>query len=85
MSDEGQTQNIEAVSFRVFPEGDVIAIFINDEYAGPGNGLSSYQHVGQHGGCSYDLLHELRPASKDEYMPLLKELKSIGYHNLEIV
>jgi len=65
------------VVFRVFPEGDVIAIFPDQDFAR--GQVLSYQHLGQHGGASPELVRELRPASRKEYAPLLAELKSIGY------
>jgi hypothetical protein len=65
------------VVFRVFPAGDVIAIFPSEDY-GRGQ-VMSYQHTGQHGGASRELIKELRSASRKEYGPLLAELKSIGY------
>ncbi len=39
----------------------------------------SYQHVGQHGAASSELVRELRPATPAEYADLLAELKDIGY------
>jgi hypothetical protein len=77
---DDSTQKKEAcldVVFRVFPEGDVIALFPGE---GAGRGLiNSYQHVGQHGGASPALIKELRKATRAEYASLLAELKQIGY------
>lgn len=65
------------VVFRVFPEGDVIAIFPTlRERDGT---VMSYQHLGQHSAASPALIRELRPATQAEYAPLLAELKRIGY------
>lgn len=65
------------VVFRVFPEGDVIALFPGEQ---AGHGLiNSYMRLGQHGGASPKLVRELRHATRKEYAPLLAELKSIGY------
>jgi hypothetical protein len=65
------------VVFRVFPEGDVIALFpTRKERAGT---ILSYQHLGQHGDASSALIKELRPAFPEEYASLLSELKDIGY------
>ncbi len=69
--------------FRVFPEGDVIAIFI-DEIADHKNNLMSYQHVGQHGACSPELIDELRPATLEEADDLKAELLSLGYDFKEV-
>jgi hypothetical protein len=71
------------VVFRVFPEGDVIALFPNDICDARDN-ITSYQHVGQHGAASPSLIEELRPATPKEYGPLKKELESIGYE-LEVI
>lgn len=74
--------NETRIVFRVFPEGDVIALFPNEE-SSPGY-ISSYQRVGQHGDASRELIRELRPATKKECGPLLKELKRIGYKNIVV-
>lgn len=64
------------VHFRVFPEGDIIALWEEDSSH---KWISSYMRIGQHGEASRDLIHELEPASKEEYESLLRELGSIGY------
>lgn len=65
------------VVFRVFPEGDVIALFPSQREGR--SMIMSYQHVGQHGDAAPALMRELRPATKAEYTPLLAELLDIGY------
>lgn len=65
------------VSFRKFPDGDVIVLW-DDGNASPGF-ITSYQHIGQHGDASPELLDELETASPEEYQPLLDELESRGY------
>lgn len=71
------------VVFRKFKEGDVLALFPQEEYGG---GLCmSYQAVGQHGGADYaHCIGITKPAKEAEYEPLLRELKAIGYE-LKIV
>lgn len=64
------------IVFRVFPEGDVIAIFL-DDVCDPDGNWTSYQRIGQHGACSPDLVHELPEATESQRAGLLKELKSI--------
>lgn len=65
------------VVFRVFPEGDVIALFPK---LSEGRGMiTSYQHIGQHGDARSSLVRELRAASPSEYAALLKELRDVGY------
>lgn len=69
-----------AVHFRKFPEGDVIALF--PELPATPPYITSYQHIGQHGDASKDLLVDLEHATASEAASLLKELVSIGYDNL---
>lgn len=64
------------VNFRVFDDGDVIALW--PEVSAPGL-ISSYMHVGQHSGASADLIKELRAATAEEKADLAAELQSIGY------
>ena len=65
------------VVFRKFDNGDVIALFPEEEQ---GRGLiGSYMEIGQHGDASKSLITELEPASKEEYAKLAAELKRIGY------
>ena len=75
----------EPVVFRVFPDGDVIALFP----AAPGtpdpSTCASYMHVGQHGAADYAcVVADTRPATVKELAPLRAELKQIGYR-LQIV
>ena len=65
------------VVFRKFDNGDVIALFPEEEQ---GRGLiTSYMEIGQHGDASKSLITDLEPASKEEYAELAAELKRIGY------
>lgn len=76
------------VIFRKWPKsegGDVIAFFpadagTNDYY----NTCSSYEHVGQHGSASVDLINTLKPAKPAEYADLKEELERIGYDDLKV-
>lgn len=70
--------------FRVFPEGDAIALFPNQRGARPA-WCNSYQHIGQHGDAHKDLIKELRAATAEEYAPLAAELQRIGYKNIEVI
>jgi hypothetical protein len=73
----GEIADCLDVVFRVFPEGDVVALFPGVK---EGNGtIMSYQHVGQHAAASSTLARALRAATPMEYAPLLAELKRIGY------
>lgn len=56
---------------------DIIAFFPDTMYDGsyhPGN-LMSYAHNGQHSEASVDYYNMCRPATEDEYAPLLHELE----------
>lgn len=65
------------VDFRVFPEGDVIALMPNiPETAGR---IMSYMHMGQHSPATPELRVTLRAATPEEYGPLLRELEQVGY------
>lgn len=67
------------VVFRVFPQGDVIALFCGTASdRNPGN-VMSYMRIGQHGEASRHLGRNLRLATPEQYAPLLRELRSI-YH-----
>ncbi len=70
------------VHFRKFPEGDIIALFPSLPATYPY--ITSYQHVGQHGDASIELLHDLERVDVPEYTPLLAELGVIGYDNLTV-
>lgn len=67
------------VIFRVFKEGDVIALFPTLPGTNDPTTCQSYQHIGQHGAASIDLGKTNRLATRKEYMPLKKELEQIGY------
>ncbi len=73
------------VKFRVnekYTDSDIFAYF--PKLKADLNGCkTSYSHVGQHSACSPAYEKESRPATKEEYLPLKKELESIGY-NLKI-
>lgn len=71
------------VIFRKWPKregGDVIALFpeVASSYIRSYD-CESYQHIGQHGGASPDIVQWTRPATPEEYAPLKRELESIGY------
>jgi len=68
------------VVFRVWPEGGVLALLPTLPADVRGTLCSSYATVGQHGGADYALcVKETRPATPDEYRPLMAELERIGY------
>lgn len=72
------------VIFRIL-QGEVIALF--PEFPGTNDPATceSYMHFGQHASASADLTGRgTKPATEEQYTPLLKELQSIGYDDLKI-
>lgn len=65
--------------FRKFKSGEVIALFPLVPSSSNGFYCQSYQHIGQHGGASPNLVHDTKLAAKKEFAPLAKELRQIGY------
>lgn len=62
----------------------IIALFPHEVCDYKGN-VTSYEHVGQHGGATYNHCIRLsKPAKQSEYNDLFEELESIGY-NLNII
>lgn len=59
---------------------EVTAVFIDENTDFP----DCYSHIGQHSMCCKEWVNEQKKASKKQYLPLLSELKSIGY-NVEIL
>ena len=76
-------QLTQRVVFRKWKgSGSVIAFFL-DQPETPGH-CTVYEHIGQHGAGAYP--HpQTEPATVEEYVPLLTELRSIGYDNLRVV
>jgi hypothetical protein len=81
------TNDKMAVIFRTFLDGgDVVALFPfepSDQY---GHYCQSYQHVGQHGGATPDLMNGkfTTASTPNEIAPLRAELERIGYRLLEM-
>lgn len=74
------------VVFRMFGEGECIALFPDI----PGNiadgTVLSYMHSGQHGAAEYSgIIASTRPASAAQYTGLLAELCAVGYDDLRVV
>ena len=67
------------VYFRKFPEGDVIAIWKEESTSSNYRSWASYMHVGQHSECSPELVIDLDVAREQEYLPLKKEMETLGY------
>ena len=68
------------VVFRKYPNGDIIALFPDIPWNRHGNSITSYMHVGQHGGAHGNaVMSSTVPATAEEFTPLLRELEEIGY------
>lgn len=68
--------------FRVYPDGEVIALFPQIAASVVDIGLcESYTHTGQHSSAAIDLvIQETRLATPKEYAELLAELEQIGFN-----
>lgn len=68
------------VLFRIFPAGDVIALFPQELGDYMPTTCLSYQRIGQHGAADPQaVIGMTRPAAPSEYDDLAKELRQIGY------
>lgn len=68
----------DRVIFRVFADGEVLALFPFIKWDDRGD-ILSYLHIGQHGPASRDVVTITRPATRAEYTPLMRELRRLGY------
>lgn len=76
---------IQKVVFRVFPNGEVIALLCDTANDSSPGCVMSYMHIGQHGDASKHLGRSLRLATPDEYADLLGELQGIYSPEYKIV
>jgi hypothetical protein len=71
------------VKFRVHPaNNDLFAFFPQLKASFNGyrhDNKVCYSHIGQHSECNIEYVKECRPATESEYLPLKRELESIGY------
>ena len=66
------------VIFRKQEDGQIVALFPYEIWSS--YFVTCYQHVGQHGGASYDYVIKITtPATEEEYKPLKKELEDRDY------
>ena len=70
----------DIVIFRKFPEGDIIALFPNMIENTNKHYINSYQHIGQHGEASVELITDLEIPTDKEARDLWNELFEIGYN-----
>lgn len=71
------------VLFRMF-QGELLALFPEDPGTNDPATCSCYAHVGQHGSADPLITRRSRPATAEDYLPLKRELESIGY-NLHVI
>lgn len=57
--------------------GEVTAVFPTLPYDRNGFYWTCYAHMGQHSSCGTGWLRRTRPATPDEYAPLLRELQGV--------
>ena len=74
------------VTFRKFPDGEIIALFPELSWDNRGN-VTSYLHNGQHGPADYTgVILRTTLATEEEYKDLLRELVEIvEYDDLKII
>jgi hypothetical protein len=76
--------HITQVVFRKFKDGEIIALMPHEVCDHKGS-VTSYMHIGQHGGADYNhIISTTKLATPTEALPLYQELESIGY-NLVVV
>jgi hypothetical protein len=70
------------VIFRKWPryQGDIIALFPCEPATSDVYTCESYEHVGQHGAASLDVIYRTKPAKPEEYADLKRELESAPYY-----
>ena len=72
---------MDKVIFRVYPDGEIIALFPQIAAGYGGYSCQSYMHVGQHGAADlYWVVKQTKLATQEEYQALLKELEQKGYN-----
>lgn len=70
----------DRVEFRKWRDDNHIFALFPDIPADDNGNVTSYMHVGQHGAADYDhCIAKSVPATPEEYAPLQKELRIIGY------
>lgn len=78
-----QDKHTTEVVFRKYNDGQILALFPYEQAYD--NFCESYLHIGQHGGANYaHCINSTKPATKEEYSELQKELEGMGY-NLKVI
>lgn len=83
-----ENKNIPVIFRKDKDNGEVVAVFPTFFYYGSVRWTEAwcYTHATQHGEINYYYyLMQTKPATEDEYAPLLKELENtVGYKNLKV-
>lgn len=73
------------VVFRKYSDGEVIALFPEARGSNAPGTCDSYTHNGQHAPAHYaGVIRSTKPTGRGEHLPLLAELRRIGYSDLEM-
>ena len=73
------------VIFRKYSDGQVIALFPFDRGSNVPGTCSSYMHVGQHASADYaGVIRITKPTERGEHLPLIAELRRVGYADLDM-
>jgi hypothetical protein len=72
------------VIFRMFGDGQVIALFPEIATDQLGYNCNSYMHVGQHGAANPSITNRTTLAKQEDYKHLFDELTKLGY-NLHVI
>ncbi|MEX0596147.1 MAG: hypothetical protein WD512_06565 [Candidatus Paceibacterota bacterium] len=72
------------VRFLLDSDTDVFAFFPEEPTGTKKDLFMSYAHIGQHSDCHSDYAENCNFATEQQYKPLLQELISIGYDDLEV-
>ena len=62
-----------------------VAFFPEEPFDSSPYKCTGYAHIGQHSSACTSYAANLKPATPEQYAPLLKELERIGYENLKPV
>jgi hypothetical protein len=81
----GKVEN-EPVIFRIYPDGDIIALFPEIAADNIGYFCESYMHIGQHSAASpRAVVSQTKLATPDEYAVLQDELERVVGYDLKII
>jgi len=76
-----RAKKMDKTIYRIYPDGEVIALFPQISASVGGGLCESYMHIGQHSGATPQLvINRTRLATPKEYAPLQAELERIGYN-----